>query len=103
MAAHSTLSCSYHEAMDCPDVLVVVSDQHGPGLPVRRSGGSFVTIRFCPWCGADLRDSGGPRRTARSARLTGFDQQQIERGVSVLRVIADGLELLTHERPGSKP
>ena len=53
MRHHSTLSCTVHaSAQECPDVLVTWSNQHGPGLPVRDGGSSFVGIKFCPWCGA---------------------------------------------------
>lgn len=52
MKRASTLSCTIHtRPEDCPDVLVVWSPQHGPALPVRDGGLSFVTICHCPWCG----------------------------------------------------
>lgn len=59
MQHSSLLTCTQHQDCpeDCPDVLVVHSDQHGAGLPVRDGGSSFVTIRFCPWCGAALAAS----------------------------------------------
>lgn len=65
MLASSTLVCDRHQDCpeDCPDVLVWHSEQHGPGLPIRDGGSSFLAIWFCPWCGADLREQ-GPVSTA---------------------------------------
>lgn len=55
MRDQSTPDCGVHlHPHDCPDVLVVHSEKHGPALPVRDGGGSFVAIRFCPWCATEL-------------------------------------------------
>jgi hypothetical protein len=55
MKHSSTVDCSMHDdPHDCPNVLVVWSQTHGPGLPVRDGGSSFITINFCPWCGTDI-------------------------------------------------
>ena len=48
--------CDQHpDRFDCPDCLIY----HGPrsqefGLIIHDGGGSFVRIRFCPWCGKEL-------------------------------------------------
>jgi len=42
------------EWVNCPDQLVVWSDQHGYGLPVRDGGDSQIAIEHCPWCGEKL-------------------------------------------------
>ena len=36
-----------------PDILIVKTSS-GYGIPVRDGGTSWVTIHFCPWCGAGL-------------------------------------------------
>lgn len=55
LAEAARLDCDLHSSPhDCPDVLIIRSDQHGVGLPVRDGGSSFVTIDFCPWCGTRL-------------------------------------------------
>lgn len=55
MQAHSELSCDLHsDPHDCPDVQVIWSAQHGPGLPIRDGGRSILCINFCPWCGTNL-------------------------------------------------
>jgi hypothetical protein len=42
----------------CPDQVVVASvrndSQRWVGLPIHDGGNSFIVIRFCPWCGADV-------------------------------------------------
>lgn len=40
---------------DCPDC-ILMSTRSGYGIPVHDGGTSFVSIQFCPWCGADLED-----------------------------------------------
>jgi len=57
MERYSTLRCDRHtDEHDCPDILVVWSKSHGPGIPIRDGGSSFSTISFCPWCGTNLVD-----------------------------------------------
>lgn len=56
MLAHSAIACEEHDdPRDCSDVLVIHSEQHGPGLPIRDGGPSFVTIMYCPWYGKRIR------------------------------------------------
>jgi hypothetical protein len=57
MRDHSTLSCGIHlDPLECPDVLVTWSEVHGPGLPVRDGGSSFIVINHCPWCGSRISE-----------------------------------------------
>ena len=46
--------CEQHgDPSDCPDALVGrFGDEFG--IRIHDGGTSFVTIRFCPWCGSDL-------------------------------------------------
>jgi hypothetical protein len=54
MQDHLLASCADHpDRFDCPDALIAQSSG-GFGLIVHDGGSSSVTIRFCPWCGADL-------------------------------------------------
>lgn len=40
--------------VDCDEQMVVWSDQHGFGLPVRDGGRAMIEITHCPWCGKKL-------------------------------------------------
>lgn len=53
------LTCPDHpERLECPDALVHYSPRFDEyGLIVHDGGQSFVTIAFCPWCGAQLPES----------------------------------------------
>jgi hypothetical protein len=48
--------CADHaDLSDCPDSLVVVLENPARfGIRVHDGGTSFVAIRYCPWCGANL-------------------------------------------------
>ena len=40
---------------DCPDRLVYYSEKRNHfGIIIHDGGGSFVKIRYCPWCGKAL-------------------------------------------------
>ena len=55
VALHSLHQCEQHDtAWECPDTLLVKTDDGGFGLPIRDGGPSLVPIHFCPWCGVDL-------------------------------------------------
>lgn len=57
MKDKSTILCDIHDnEHDCPDVLIVWSTHHGPGISIKDGGSSFIVINFCPWCGQDLHD-----------------------------------------------
>lgn len=52
------LKCDlHHERYDCPDALVRFG-KNGYGLLIHNGGTSFITINFCPWCGAKLPKRG---------------------------------------------
>ena len=58
MERQSELRCDTHsDPHDCPDILVIWSPQHGPGIPVRDGGSAIICIKYCPWCGTELQDS----------------------------------------------
>ena len=50
--------CDQHsDRFDCPDCLIHFSSKFGEyGLIVHDGGSSSVAIRFCPWCGSELRE-----------------------------------------------
>jgi hypothetical protein len=54
-------TCNIHATRsECPDVFIIHVNG-GYGLFVHDGGSSFVEIRYCPWCGAELsaiRDTG---------------------------------------------
>ena len=56
MAAQLRWSCDRHELPEeCPDCLVWYYPRSSAfGLPVHDGGSSFMHIKYCPWCGADL-------------------------------------------------
>ena len=51
-----TSACAQHpDRFDCPDALIHFSPRRGEyGIIVHDGGSSFVSIVFCPWCGASL-------------------------------------------------
>jgi hypothetical protein len=48
--------CDQHpDRFDCPDALIAYSPRTGQyGIIVHDGGSSVITIRHCPWCGAEL-------------------------------------------------
>jgi hypothetical protein len=55
MRTHVEYRCSDHpDPYDCPDNVVVRTQDGSFGLPVHDGGQSHIVIRFCPWCGAAL-------------------------------------------------
>ena len=61
MRAATEGRCDVHpDRFQCPDALIAFDEKrHSFGLIVHDGGTSTVTIRFCPWCGADLRQPAG--------------------------------------------
>jgi hypothetical protein len=56
--------CGDHpDPSDCPDVLIAAPENGAEfGIRIHDGGSSFVVIRYCPWCGAQLpRREGGER------------------------------------------
>lgn len=62
MRSHVERRCEQHpNPFDCPDALVHYDPRSGTyGLIIHDGGSSFISIAYCPWCGATL--------TGRSAR-----------------------------------
>ena len=56
-------TCPDHpDRKDCPDALVVHHSASGEwGLMIHDGGSSYILIKFCPWCGAELP---GPNRSS---------------------------------------
>jgi predicted RNA-binding Zn-ribbon protein involved in translation (DUF1610 family) len=48
--------CDQHpNRYDCPDCLIGFSEKWDEyGIIIHDGGGSWVTIQYCPWCGAKL-------------------------------------------------
>jgi hypothetical protein len=59
--------CNQHpNPFDCPDNLIYYdAEERKYGLIVHDGGESFLTIEYCPWCGAKLPD----KNSSRSALL----------------------------------
>jgi hypothetical protein len=61
MKYHTTRDCPHHERIDCPDTVIIWAWGRGEkgytvGLPIRPgAGGGYIDVRFCPWCGKELR------------------------------------------------
>jgi hypothetical protein len=74
MTARINYRCDQHpDPYECPDNLITYSlkfDEYG--LTVHDGGHSYVTILFCPWCGANLPDS-KRERWFRELEAKGFD------------------------------
>jgi hypothetical protein len=61
MRYYATYECKDHpDKFECPDNLIVHNEETGTyGLIIHYGGESYVKIRFCPWCGANLALSDG--------------------------------------------
>ena len=53
---HTTNRCIHHDKWACPDSVLVKLDSIF-GLPVKDGGSSFIQIKFCPFCGAKLKEN----------------------------------------------
>lgn len=40
---------------ECPDALVVRAEGGGYGLSIKDGGRAYLAIRYCPFCGKELR------------------------------------------------
>jgi len=51
--------CDRHQnAFECPDALVAYEARYDEyGLVIHDGGGSVLSIKHCPWCGAKLPES----------------------------------------------
>jgi len=66
LAEHVSSRCEKHDAYECPDKVIINIKRGdelrgyecGYGLPIHDGGSSYIEIKFCPWCGADLATEG---------------------------------------------
>ena len=57
MKAQVASSCAEHQdRFECPDALIHKGKNGRFGLIIHDGGSSILTINYCPWCGANLRD-----------------------------------------------
>ncbi|MBK6984864.1 MAG: hypothetical protein IPH32_08930 [Bacteroidetes bacterium] len=56
MQYHLEYKCDIHkDAFECPDNLIFKSKKNKDyGIIIHDGGNSFITIKFCPWCGKKL-------------------------------------------------
>ena len=56
MEYFSKLHCEDHrDIWDCPDCLVYLNNKtESYGLIIHDGGQSYITIKYCPWCGKPL-------------------------------------------------
>ncbi len=55
MKEHLKFSCDIHrDKFECPDTLVTYSKKNGYGIIIHDGGDSYITIKFCPWCGKSI-------------------------------------------------
>jgi uncharacterized protein DUF6980 len=56
MAGHAQRTCDQHpDRNDCPDCVITLSKSQGYGIKIQDGGSAFYAIRFCPWCGTNLK------------------------------------------------
>ena len=60
MQYHSTNHCPIHNSpYDCPDWIIVRDEARDIyGIVIHDGGHSSIRIKYCPWCGAKLSQSG---------------------------------------------
>lgn len=58
MGYFSQNHCDVHNSVfECPDSLIYYNESTGNyGIIVHDGGESFINIRYCPWCGLELKD-----------------------------------------------
>jgi hypothetical protein len=56
MMRHAETRCDQHpDPFDCADNLIFhAPDDERYGLIIHDGGTSYITIKYCPWCGASL-------------------------------------------------
>ena len=62
MKLQMNYTCERHPDLnDCPDSLIVRTETNTFALRIHDGGSSFLEIRYCPWCGTNLKRGGeGP-------------------------------------------
>jgi hypothetical protein len=54
-------TCPHHDQYECPDTLILELKDGTYGLSIKDGGSSFVSIKWCPFCGQKLKDkNSGP-------------------------------------------
>jgi len=98
-------SCDLHpDLSNCPDSLVVHINRTGEfGLRVHDGGSSFIAIRHCPWCGADLESDGAPRSASIFLlwHVHRFDDHEDEKLIGVYSSDQDARD--AQQRLGNQP
>ena len=62
IAAQIGQVCPLHpDLADCPDAIVVQSDNGQYRFPIRDGGSSYIAATFCPWCGTRLVPATNPK------------------------------------------
>jgi hypothetical protein len=58
MEEHATRKCDserrHDDRLDCPDTVIHQYASGSFGIPIHDGGHSFITVSYCPWCGATL-------------------------------------------------
>ncbi|MAE93561.1 MAG: hypothetical protein CL910_02770 [Deltaproteobacteria bacterium] len=51
-------SCEQHDSpFECPDALLYRSSTGQIGILIHDGGSSWMSIEYCPWCGAQLPEA----------------------------------------------
>lgn len=51
LEAHINIYCGIHTRDECPDKLIIEVGECRFGLSIKDSGGSYILITYCPFCG----------------------------------------------------
>lgn len=56
MQYNATNHCHVHDSpYECPDRLIVYDEvRDGYGIVIHDGGQSYISIKYCPWCGKKL-------------------------------------------------
>lgn len=64
MEYHSTFNCKQHaDKYECPDTLIDYNKKSESFAIIIHDGGtSGIEIKFCPWCGTELKSQNASQR-----------------------------------------
>lgn len=107
MRAEATRVCETHpERAGCPDCIIVKSGSEF-GIAVHDGGASWITIRFCPWCGSRLdrprRSATVPRPLCLCPATSEYDDPCPRHGVLPIGVRGDDSDVAGTGGPASSP
>ncbi len=56
MKYHCEFKCEVHnDPFDCPDRIIYFSEETNEyGIIIHDGGSSWISIKYCPWCGSQL-------------------------------------------------